>query len=187
MSWYHIDIGELDSTLISEADYNSDSSELTIFFKKTYNIKQLTYIGVPYSYWDEFTKSKSFGMYYLSMIKPNFSLKNTKKMADKFIKLKINVREINKEWLFVGEKGTYANLTLMYNEEEDSYGNNGMIVQDVPKKVYEEEKSLPKEKRTKGPILGNAKVWGEQSVSQELKVGEESGKLGAASNDDLPF
>lgn len=108
-------------------------------------------------------------------------------MADKFIKLKINVREINKEWLFVGEKGTYANLTLMYNEEEDSYGNNGMIVQDVPKKVYEEEKSLPKEKRTKGPILGNAKVWGEQSVSQELKVGEESGKLGAASNDDLPF
>ena len=187
MSWYHIDIGELDSTLISEADYNSDSSELTIFFKKTYNIKQLTYIGVPYSYWDEFTKSKSFGKYYLSMIKPNFLLKNTKTMADKFIKLKINVREINKEWLFVGEKGTYANLTLMFNEEEDGYGNNGMIVQDVPKTIYEKEKSLPKEKRTKGTILGNAKVWGSDSSTSETKVGEETGKMGSPSNDDLPF
>ena len=103
-------------------------------------------------------------------------------MADKVIKLKINVKDLKKEWFFKGEKGIYANVTVLFNEEQDGFGNNGMIVQDVPKDIYAADRAF------KGPILGNCKVWGAAPAAAEAKVGEEVGKPGVdIADDDLPF
>lgn len=104
-------------------------------------------------------------------------------MADKIIKLKIDVTKINKEWLYKGEKGTYLSITALFNEQEDGYGNNGLIVQDVPTEVYKKDKTV------KGDILGNCKDFTKTSGTrnEEAKPGVEAGKAGGALEDDLPF
>lgn len=71
-------------------------------------------------------------------------------MADKIIKVKIDVKKIDKARLYVGEKGTYLDATILWNDEQDQYNNNGMIVQDVSKE--------DREKGIKGNILGNVKL-----------------------------
>lgn len=70
-------------------------------------------------------------------------------MADRIIKLKIDVTKIDKKLLYTGAKGTYLDATLFLKDGVDAYGNCGMISQDVSK-----EDRL---KGIKGPILGNAK------------------------------
>lgn len=66
------------------------------------------------------------------------------------IRCKINVKKIDKARLFVGEKGTYLDVTLMDNKGgRDEYGNDGFIVQDVGKEA--------RESGVKGEILGNWK------------------------------
>lgn len=118
-------------------------------------------------------------------------------MADKIIKLRIDVKKLIRDWFFVGEKGTYADITLLYNEKQDSYGCNGMLVQDVPKAIYEKDKSL------KGPILGNCIDWSTrqpQIDSEALPPGAKAPEQTAAGTnaapaqqqqpppaDDLPF
>ena len=67
----------------------------------------------------------------------------------KTINLKIDVTKIDKERLFKGKKGTYLDAVLMFDSEDDRYGNNGMIVQSVSKEE--------REAGTRGNILGNAK------------------------------
>lgn len=71
-------------------------------------------------------------------------------MANKIIRLKIDVTKIDKAKLFKGEKGTYLSCTLLLNDATDNYGNNGMIVQDTTKEE--------REAGNKGAILGNCKV-----------------------------
>jgi hypothetical protein len=71
-------------------------------------------------------------------------------MADKIIRLKIDVSKIDKTKLYKGEKGTYLSCTLLLNDAVDNYGNNGMIVQETTK----EERDAG----NKGAILGNCKV-----------------------------
>jgi len=68
------------------------------------------------------------------------------------IKLNIDVTKINKQRLHKGAKGTYANFTVLLRDETDSYGNDGMIVEDVTKEE--------RESGMKGTILGNAKIVG---------------------------
>ena len=46
----------------------------------------------------------------------------------KLISLRIDVQKIDKSKLFKGKKGTYLDLTVALNDEEDDYGNNGGIV-----------------------------------------------------------
>ena len=93
-------------------------------------------------------------------------------MADKIIRLKIDVTKIDKAKLFKGEKGTYLDCTLLYNSDADQYGNNGMIIQDATKEE--------RESGNKGAILGNAK---------EFKSGGTVATVPAANpaDDDLPF
>ena len=68
------------------------------------------------------------------------------------VKLKINVSKIEKERLFPGKKGKYLDATVFINlDEQDPYGNNGMITQDVSKEE--------REQGVKGPILGNCEVF----------------------------
>jgi hypothetical protein len=82
----------------------------------------------------------------------------------KTITLKIDVSKIDKSKLFKGKKGTYLDAVLFFKEEQDKYGNNGMIVQSVSKEE--------REQGTKGAILGNAKVFG--NPSKDVNV-DESG------------
>lgn len=65
------------------------------------------------------------------------------------LQLKIDVKKIDKAKLFVGEKGTYLDASIIMNDEPDQYGNCGMIVQNATKEEREAGK--------KGAILGNAK------------------------------
>jgi hypothetical protein len=66
------------------------------------------------------------------------------------ISVRIDVTKIQKERLFEGKQGTYLDVTLLMKDEQDSYGNHGMVVQQVSQ---EERKA-----GVKGNILGNAKI-----------------------------
>ena len=67
------------------------------------------------------------------------------------ITLKIDVKKIRKDLLFVGAKGTYLDLVLFENRDgPGQYGDTHYVVQGVSKER--------KEAGEKGPIIGNAKV-----------------------------
>ena len=84
------------------------------------------------------------------------------------IALKIDVNKIDKARLYKGEKGTYLDAVVFFNEEADQYGNNGMITQSVSKEE--------REAGTRGAILGNVKVVGGGTPSpQPVAAGVEEG------------
>lgn len=100
----------------------------------------------------------------------------------KLIKAKIDVKKINKDLLFTGEKGTYLDVDIWINDKPDKYGNDVSIEQQVEKgadKIY----------------IGNGKVkWTTEGGS----VKSEKTSLDAAAEtvnfkaddkneDDLPF
>lgn len=103
-------------------------------------------------------------------------------MADKIISIKIDVTKIDKKRLFTGKKGTYLDATILWNDEQDQYNNNGPIVQQVTK----EERLAGK----KGAILGNAKLI---AVSDNGNITKPATKVQAfdpmetEADDDLPF
>lgn len=185
------------SSLISEVYYDDESLELTLVFRKYY-VSHETYLNVHHSVFNTFSEQKSLGKFYLNYIKLNHKLKTEvmsrpktiNKASDekRYIKMSLNVREINKAWIEAGEKGDYLNITLsmLPDGDTDKYGNLGMITQDVPKSVREKEKSFPKEKKTKGNILGNGCEF--PPFVPEGTPGEETGKLITEKEmDDLPF
>lgn len=74
------------------------------------------------------------------------------------ISLKIDIKKIDRSRLFIGRNGAeYLDAIVFLNDTTDQYGNHGMIVQSVSK----EERA----QGVKGPILGNAKKFGESSNS----------------------
>lgn len=94
---------------------------------------------------------------------------------DKTINLRINIDKINPKFLYKGENGRYLDCTLFYKEVANvreingkSVSDNGMIVQAVPKDVWEAEKELPKDKKTRGEILGNAKVFAKGGNAESI-------------------
>src|SRR5680860_964266 len=98
------------------------------------------------------------------------------------ISVKINVSKIEKDRLFAGKKGKYLDCTAFIDLDElDQHGNSGMITQDVTK----EEKDAG----TKGPILGNTKVfWKDSGKSQETyKDGIRQQAPNDNFDDDIPF
>lgn len=99
----------------------------------------------------------------------------------KLVKLKIAVDSIQKELLFKGQKHVYLDASVFLNDEEDQYGNHGMITQDVSK----EDRQAGK----KGPILGNAKiVWREGGDSKPTYNGGQSAPAPATvEGDEIPF
>lgn len=184
---------DLNSSLIKTIEYDDETSELRIEFVKYY-VNEETYVAIPFELFLDMTDASSKGKFYLSKIKNIFPQKlKPQKMADKVLKLKIDVTKINKDFLFTGEKGVYLNCTYLYNEDDDQHGNNGMIVQDVPTKIYKDEQArkVPRDKQTRGAILGNGKEFGKQSgaAAEEQKPGVEAGTEGVSKDflDDLPF
>lgn len=104
-------------------------------------------------------------------------------MADKIINVRVDVTKLKKEWFFKGEKGTYADIAIFYNEEQDQYGNNGMVVQSVPKAEREKDNTL------RGPILGNCRVYVKSDSSafaEGMPGGTVGGAAAAASNTPAP-
>jgi hypothetical protein len=98
----------------------------------------------------------------------------------KIISIKIDVTKIEKERLYKGSKGTYLDAVLMYNDEPDQYGNNGMIIQSVTKEE--------REAGTRGAILGNVKVIGSTNAPAAPAAQPQAPQALAANvNDDLPF
>jgi len=71
----------------------------------------------------------------------------------KLINAKINLDKIKDDLLFVGEKGTYLDISIWLNDEKDQYGNDCSIQQttkkDEPKiwlgqgKYYEKKQEEP--------------------------------------------
>jgi len=204
-------IENVESTLIKEIHYDPDLRELTIFFRKYY-IEKLTYENVPFNYFEEIScpTGKSYGQFYLQMIKPRFKLKQTN-MAEKerpktvnyekgeqkrFIKMSINVGKANKDLFTVTDKGdVFMSCTLQMkpNGEVDKYGNLGMVTQDVPNEIYQKEKHLPVAQRTQGVILGNGAEF-ERRVPDGMPGGNAGTPLAemseedkSAAMDDLPF
>ena len=96
------------------------------------------------------------------------------------ISLKIDVSKIDKNRIFVGQKGKYIDLTAFVDLDElDQYGNSGMITQDVTK----EEKNAG----TKGPILGNSKVFWKGEGQQSQSTPQQSGSSFEEFDNGVPF
>jgi len=191
-----------DSSLLKRIIYDYPSEELTVQFKKYYT-EEITYVDVPSILFEEMVlnRKNSYGKFYLQQIKLNFKQK-TKQMSTtqpegvniasdkkRFIKVRLDVSKINKDWLFEGKNGVYLDCTLQMlpDGETDKFGNLGMITQDVPKDVYTKEKDLAKADKSQGAILGNGKeiLW--SGGSAEGAVGAELGKASQDALDDLPF
>lgn len=204
---YVLELELTDSSLIKSVYWDDQTLQLRIVFNPKYYIREQTFENVPYEWFMQFSLANSFGKYYLQMIKPNFTTINSEKMSDtenkkkpkginqskkdgkRFIKFNINVRDIVKEWLHVGEKGTYLNCTLfmMPDGTVDAHGNLGMIVQDVPTKHVNDKG--PDGKKVIGPILGNGAEYDWSGTTERVQPGTESGKAYTPVNsaDDLPF
>ncbi len=91
--------------------------------------------------------------------------------------LKIDVTKILKEHLFHGKNGAkYLDITLWENRDgEDQYGNTHMAVQSIPKEL--------RDAGQKGPILGNAKEFGQTYVkSPEHGKADAGGYKGRSAN-----
>jgi len=69
------------------------------------------------------------------------------------VRIKLDVTKIEKPRLFKGKKGgVYLDATTFIDlEEQDQYGQNGFISQDVTKDE--------RDQGVKGPIIGNVKVF----------------------------
>lgn len=97
------------------------------------------------------------------------------------ISLSIDVGKIDKALLYKAPKSgkTYLNLSVLIRDEEDKYGNDGMVVQNDPNP------------ENKGPILGNCKIRfpkkdGNQQAQQQSKP-QASSNSWDEPIDDIPF
>ena len=100
------------------------------------------------------------------------------------LKLKIDLKKIDKTKLFKAESGAvYLDCTVLLkdNGEVDSYGNNGMIVQEVSK--------ADREAGLKGAILGNSKPMGVTAKPTAATVAPKAtaAPIASVDDDDLPF
>ena len=94
----------------------------------------------------------------------------------KIINIKVDVTKLNKDKLFKGEKGTYANLTVAENMDgESKYGDTHYI--------YESQSKEEREAKTPKNYVGNGKEFvfnGTASV--------ETTTVGTTTSDsDIPF
>jgi len=100
----------------------------------------------------------------------------------KLVKLKIAVNKIDKERLYRGQN-TYLDAEVWLDEDqEDQYGNHGMITQEVSREE--------RDRGVKGAILGNAKVvWREDRQSKSSQGSTTTPQPQATKDevDEIPF
>jgi hypothetical protein len=99
------------------------------------------------------------------------------------IKVKINVMKVDKNKLFVGKAGAkYLDVVLIANKDgRDSFGNDGMVVQDVSKEE--------REAGQRGAILGNYKDFNVQTPAgtQRPKSKPAAHNHGPPESSDVPL
>jgi len=99
------------------------------------------------------------------------------------IKLKIDVTKLDKNLFFKAKSGAvYADLDFWMNDEDDQYGQCGMIRQDVG---AERRKA-----GEKGNILGNGKLLQPRQPAQaknSLKPTSQTPTIIEDEDDDIPF
>ena len=101
-------------------------------------------------------------------------------MGVKYISLSIDVTKLDKSRFFKGKKGTYADLTLRFDDEEDQYGNNGFISENVSKEE--------REAGEQGTIVGNAKLrWESGHDTKHTKTRASKIMEATEEEDDVPF
>lgn len=96
----------------------------------------------------------------------------------KLISLQIDVLKIDKSKLYVGKKGTYLDLTIAVNDEEDNYGNTVNCWQS-----QKQEDTTPKRYLMKSGKV----VW---SNENEMKSQSQAANKAASNinyDEDLPF
>jgi len=101
------------------------------------------------------------------------------------INLSINLSKIPKSAIVKGKKGSYVNLTLGVNNEQDQFGNDGGVA--IGQTKEQREAKEPK------VYLGNGKVVWSDGVMPEAKWGDDvaagavKSKAKEEAEDDLPF
>ena len=92
---------------------------------------------------------------------------------------KIDVKKINKDWLFAGNKGTYLDAVIYENDAVDQYGNSHVIKQNPPKEA--------RDQGAKPVIIGNCR-WMPQKgrASQPSKHGAVPAKQHPIMQDSNP-
>lgn len=90
--------------------------------------------------------------------------------------LKIDVKKINKEWLFAGNKGTYLDAVLYENERESQFGDTHVVKQSPPKEA--------RDKGEKPIIIGNGK-WMPQKGGRQRAHSTTPQPPKPSSNDNL--
>lgn len=108
------------------------------------------------------------------------------------ISISVDVTMLDKERFYVGEKGTYVDLTAFVElDEKDKYGNSGFVTQSQTKEEREAGAERP-------PIVGNTKVFWKGESQAQRQQGYESGieqakqaaqpePGGGSFEDDIPF
>lgn len=102
----------------------------------------------------------------------------------KLISIKIDVTKLDESRYFVGQKGTYLDITGILNDAPDKNGNYGFITQSVTKEEREAKIQLP--------ILGNFKVLKEfdSKTAAPVQAAAPANNMPLPSqldSDDLPF
>jgi len=75
---------------------------------------------------------------------------------------KIDVKKINKEWLFSGTKGTYLDAVIYENDNVDQYGNSHVIKQNPPQEA--------RAQGAKPIIIGNCRWMPQKGGSSASKT-----------------
>jgi hypothetical protein len=96
------------------------------------------------------------------------------------IAISIDVTKLDKSKLVKGKKGTYANITVSVNDEDDQFGNNTS--------VWESQTKEERDDKVDRNFLGNGKVvWSSQSSSDTKKTSSKKSSKQDDDADDLPF
>ena len=98
------------------------------------------------------------------------------------IKASINLNNIPKDKIFVGQKGKYLPITITLNDELDQFGNQGPVVVEQTKE--ERDAKAPK------TYLGNVKVVWTNGTNVEPAPRDNNSAPApapAAAEEDLPF
>lgn len=103
-------------------------------------------------------------------------------------KVKCLIIPIEENNFFVGDKGTYLNLTAvkLKNQRTDSKDTH-LVKQELPKEVYTK---MTEEERRATPILGNAILWERREpdpVTSETLSESAVDSFHDDKEDDLPF
>ena len=98
------------------------------------------------------------------------------------VSLKIDLNKVDRNKTFKGKNGAeYLDVTAFINlDEEDQYGNNGMLTQSVNKE--------DKQAGIKGAILGNSKVfWSSTPKEQPAPPAPDFSQAGGDPSSETPF